>query len=212
MKRTTALTIPVLLLAAALAATALATSDPAAGDPAAGNAVLRFRGGIGVLPVSSGQGVDAIATVVNRNLVRGVQPAGQIWVIRKLNAQVSAAGDLVAIGRGLVLGGGNNIGRATGQSVFATLFCGAAEPFTEHSTNPAGVPLTDEGDFVIRDVFTPVPPTPCDSPVLLIRNAANQSWFAAGIPRVRNVQPDEELPIDNPPPTDNPPAEPPAMP
>ncbi|MCY1292788.1 hypothetical protein D9M70_420280 [compost metagenome] len=159
------------------------------------------------MPVSSGQGVDAIATVVNRNLVRGVQPAGQIWVIRTFDARVSAAGDLVAFGRGLILGGGNNIGRATGQSVFATLFCGAAEPFTEHSTNPVGVPLTEEGDFVIRDVFTPAPPTPCDSPVLLIRNAANQSWFAAGIPRARNVLPDDQPPVDNPPP-----AEPPAMP
>ncbi|MBD2838809.1 hypothetical protein ID144_17330 [Pseudomonas sp. JM0905a] len=228
MKRPTALTIPVLLLAAALAASVLAATDPAASglaaddplaaDPAAVNAVLRFRGGIGVIPVSSGQGLEAIATVVNRNLVRGVQPAGQIWVIRNLNAQVSATGDLVALGRGLVLGGGNSIGRATGQSVFATLFCGAVEPFTEHSTNLAGVPLTDEGDFVIRDAFTPAPPTPCDSPVLLIRNAANQSWFAAGIPRARNVQPDEVPPIDNPPPVDNPPpadnppAEPPAMP
>jgi hypothetical protein len=91
--------------------------------------------------------------------------------------------------------------------VFATLFCGAVAPFTEHSTDLAGVPLTEEGDFVIRDVFTPAPPTPCDSPVLLIRNAANQSWFAAGIPRARNVLPDDEPPIENPPP-----AEPPAMP
>lgn len=179
MKRTIALSIPVLLLAGALASTTLAEDS-----------VLRFRGGIGVLPVSSGQGTEAIATVVNRNIVRGVQPAGQIWVIRKFAATVSAAGDIHAVGRGLILGGGNNIGRATGQSVFATLFCGAVAPFTESSSNLVGVPLNEEGDFVIRDVLDPAPPTPCDSPVLLIRNAANSGWFAAGIPRTR-IAPDE---------------------
>ncbi|AOE85659.1 hypothetical protein [Pseudomonas sp. TCU-HL1] len=180
MKRTIAISIPVLLLAGALASTALAEDD-----------LLRFRGGIGVLPVSSGQGTENIATVVNRNLVRGVQPAGQIWVIRTFEARVSITGALRAEGRGLILGGGNNIGRATGQSVFATLFCGSVPPFAESSTDLVGVPLTEDGDFVINDVFDPVPPNPCDSPVLLIRNAANSSWFAAGIPRVRNNPPDE---------------------
>ncbi len=180
MKRTIALTIPVLLLAGALASTALAEDN-----------LLRFRGGIGVLPVSSGQGTEAIATVVNRNLVRGVQPAGQIWVIRTFEARVSIAGAFRAEGRGLILGGGNNIGRATGQSVFATLFCGSVAPFTESSTDLVGVPLTEEGDFSINDVFDPVPPNPCLSPVLLIRNAANSSWFAAGIPRVLNSQQDD---------------------
>lgn len=179
MKRTLALSIPVLLLVGALASTSLAEDG-----------VLRFRGGIGVLPVSSGQGTEAIATVVNRNIVCGVQPAGQIWVIRKFNATISVAGDIQADGRGLILGGGNNIGRATGQSVFATLFCGAVAPFTESSSNLVGVPLTEEGDFVINDVLDPAPPTPCDSPVLLIRNAANSSWFAAGIPRAQ-LAPDE---------------------
>ncbi|MCY1458661.1 hypothetical protein D9M71_760600 [compost metagenome] len=52
------------------------------------------------------------------------------------------------------------------------------------------MPLNEEGDFVIRDVLAPAPPTPCDSPVLLIRNAANSGWFAAGIPRAR-FTPDE---------------------
>ncbi|MFC5699417.1 hypothetical protein ACFPU0_28270 [Pseudomonas sp. GCM10022186] len=194
MKRTIALSIPVLLLAGALSSSAVAADG-----------ALIFRGGIGVLPVSSGQGTEAIATVVNRNLVRGVQPAGQIWVIRRFNAQVTPTGDIVAVGRGLILGGGNNIGRATGQSVFATLFCGAVEPFTESSTNLVGVPLNEEGDFVISDVLAPTPPAPCDSPVLLIRNAANSSWFAAGIPRasilpdeMEDALPMEELPPETP--------------
>ncbi|MNR03467.1 hypothetical protein D3C85_1193600 [compost metagenome] len=85
--------------------------------------------------------------------------------------------------------------------MFATLFCGAVAPFTESSSNLVGVPLTEEGDFVIRDVLDPAPPTPCDSPVLLIRNAANSSWFAAGIPRAK-FAPDEmavEPMVDMPP-------------
>ncbi|WP_137822405.1 hypothetical protein [Pseudomonas sp. D(2018)] len=186
MKRTIALSIPVLLLAGALVSTALAEDD-----------LLRFKGGIGVLPLSSGQGTEAIATVVNRNIVRGVQPAGQIWLIRSFDAQLSIAGAFRAEGRGLILGGGNNIGRATGQSVFATLFCGSVAPFTESSTDLLGVPLDEEGDFRINDVFDPVPPNPCDSPVLLIRNAANASWFAAGIPRSndRVDEPDDEPPM-----------------
>ena len=43
--------------------------------------LVRFDGGIGVDPVSSGQGTATTATVVNRNIVRGVQPPGQLWVI-----------------------------------------------------------------------------------------------------------------------------------
>jgi hypothetical protein len=50
--------------------------------------LVRFDGGIGVIPVSSGQGTAATATVVNRNIVRGVQPPGQLWVISSLKADV----------------------------------------------------------------------------------------------------------------------------
>lgn len=187
MNRTLAFSIPV-LLAGAWVSTALADDS-----------LVRFKGGIGVLPLSSGQGTEAIATVVNRNIVRGVQPPGQIWLIRTFEAKVSQAGDIKAKGRGLILGGGNNIGRATGQSVFATLFCGAVAPFSESSSDLLGVPLNEEGDFVIDDQLSPAPPVPCDSPVLLIRNAANASWFAAGIPRGnRVVDPqDDEPPMED---------------
>jgi hypothetical protein len=146
----------------------------------ADDTLASFKGGIGVIPVSSGVGMAATAEVVNRNIVRGVQPAGQIWVIRKLEAKVRTNGEIQVEGRGLVLGGGNNVGRATGQSVFATLICEAAAPFTEHSSDPDGVPLAPNGDFSIDDVLSDAPTT-CDSPVLLIRNAANANWFAAGI-------------------------------
>jgi hypothetical protein len=47
--------------------------------------LVRFKGGIGVIPVSNVV-VDATsgAITVNRNIVRGVQTAGQIWVIGDL--------------------------------------------------------------------------------------------------------------------------------
>ena len=51
-------------------------------------ALVRFEGGIGVIPVSSGVGQDATAEVVNRNIVRTVQPPGQIWRVADLKAAV----------------------------------------------------------------------------------------------------------------------------
>ena len=147
---------------------------------------LKFRGGIGVLPVAAGVGQAANADVVTRNIVRGVQPAGQIWVISDLKADVKGDGRIRVDGRGLLLGGGNAIGFNANASVFATLICEAVGPFTEHSTNGAGVALAPNGDFQIDDVLVPAPPADCDSPVLLIRVVAtNGPWFAAGIPKQR---------------------------
>jgi hypothetical protein len=149
--------------------------------PVFAGTLATFKGGIGVMPVSSGQGTASTATTVNRNIVRGVQPAGQLWVIRELEAEVKTNGTIEVKGKGLVLGGGNNIGRATGQSVFATLMCGDQATLTEHHSDLTGVPLDANGDFTIDDVLAPPPPEMCVSPVLLIRNAANFGWFAAGI-------------------------------
>ena len=103
-------------------------------------------------------------------------------MIDKLDARVKTNGDIKVKGKGLILGGGNNAGRATGQLVFATLICEAAAPFTERNTNPTGVPLSPEGDFEIDDVLMPLPESECASPMLLIRNAAGWTWFAVGIP------------------------------
>jgi hypothetical protein len=141
-----------------------------------------FDGGIGVLPVSNVV-VNATtgAITVNRNIVRGVNPAGQIWVISGLKADISTDGRIKVRGRGLLLGGGNSIGQNANQSVFATLICEAAAPFTELNTTATGVPLEPNGDFRIDDTLTPAP-ADCPSPVLLIRSAGNRSWFAAGIP------------------------------
>jgi hypothetical protein len=148
--------------------------------------LAKFKGGIGVIPVSNGVGTDATAETVTRNIVRGVQPAGQPWVIRDLEAQVQSDGSIRVTGRGLLLAGSNNIGGTANLRVFATLLCATnvVNVFTSHSTNPAGVALAPNGDFEIEDLLSPAP-TACTNPVLLIRNTsipANQGWFAAGIP------------------------------
>ena len=148
--------------------------------------LARFKGGIGVLPISSAAGVaNANGTFpdVNRNTVRTVNPPGQPWVIADLSADVKMNGGIKVDGRGLLLAGGNAIGGNANARVFATLICGAAAPFTLHSSNVAGVPLEANGDFRIDDFLSPLPPADCVSPVLLIRNAANGTWFAAGIPK-----------------------------
>ena len=120
---------------------------------------------------------------MNGNIVRGVKPAGQIWVIAALRADVKVDGRIRVNGRGLLLGGGDQIGFNGNASVFATLICEAVAPFIEHSTNATGVALAANGDFRIDDVLVPAPPADCDSPVLLIRVTAGP-WFAAGIPKL----------------------------
>jgi hypothetical protein len=142
--------------------------------PEAEPSLVMFDGGIGVIPSASAGG--------GLNIVRNVQPAGQIWVIRELRATVKLDGRITVDGRGLLLGGGNNIGGNGNASVFATLICEATAPFIEFSTNLTGVPLELNGDFRIDDVLVPVPQN-CPSPVLLIRSVSNLRWFAAGIPR-----------------------------
>ena len=136
--------------------------------------IVTFKGGIGVMPAS---------TVGSANVVQGVQPPGEPWVIRALSAQVKQDGRIHVEGRGLLLAGGNGIGTNGGQKVFATLICGTALFSTPVAD---AVPLAADGDFTIDDVLSPVPPLDCTNPVLLIRTAAGtvNPWFAAGIPVV----------------------------
>ncbi len=155
----------------ALAITGLASAQE--------NTDLKFRGAIGVIPVT---GVAATGTV-NLNVVRGVNPAGP-WRIADLDADVRSDGRIRVKGRGLLLAAGNGIGTNAGASVFATLFCGPAATATAHSSNR--VALEADGDFRIDDLLSPALPTSCDTPVLLIRNGAGSGvWFAAGIPEVK---------------------------
>jgi hypothetical protein len=143
--------------------------------PLAANAqspLVRFDGGIGVIPVRAGP---------LANTVRGVNPGGQPWVITRLTVEVKTDGRITVDGRGLLLGGGDNIGTNANQSVRARLFCGPVAVPTVHDS--VLVPLEPNGDFRIDGVVAPVPPTPCANPVLLIVSSGG-NWFAAGIPKL----------------------------
>ena len=145
------------------------------------NVLVRFSGAIGADPISNVT-VTGTTTTVSPNVVRGVNPPGQIWRIADFSAIVTTEGRIHAHGSGVLLGGGNSIGTNAGQSVFATLFCGPAASSVSSSTNQAGVALDADGDFTIDDLLAPMPPATCDSPVLLIRTTAGtHPWFAAGI-------------------------------
>src|SRR5262247_1845245 len=115
------------------------------------DSLVKFDGGIGVIPISNVV-VNADGTItVARNIVRTVNSAGQIWVIADLQADVKTDGRIRVDGRGLLLGGGNGIGTNANARVFATLICEAAPPFTLRNTTLAGVPLAANGDFRIDD-------------------------------------------------------------
>ena len=154
----------------------------------ADDTLVRFQGAIGDIPVANVAGIanaDGIFPNVTRNIVRGVDPAGQIWVIAAFRADVKVDGRIRVDGRGLLLGGGDTIGTNGNASVFATLICEAVAPFTLHNTDLDGVPLAANGDFRINDVLMPAPPAQCDSPVLLIRVTASRGVVCCGHPEAR---------------------------
>ncbi len=148
-----------------IAAFLVGTGIPAAA--LAEDSLARFEGGIGSQPLRSGGAANA---------VHGVNPGGIPWVIAQLSANVKTDGRISVAGRGLLLGGGNNVGNTGGQSVRARLVCGGA------FHDSALVPLEPDGDFRIDDVLLPAPPVPCATPVLLIVSGGG-NWFAAGIPK-----------------------------
>lgn len=137
-------------------------------DDRVDDSLVRFEGGIGSQPLRAGG---------TPNLVQGLNPGGAPWIIAKLNANVKLDGSISVSGKGLLLGGGNGIGTTGNQSVRARLFCGTV------SHDSALVRLAPNGDFKINDVLVPVPVAPCATPILLILNP-NNSWFAAGIPKL----------------------------
>jgi hypothetical protein len=145
--------------------------------------LVKFDGGIGVIPVQNGAGpanpADGTLPNVKLNVVRGVPPGAGPWRIADLKATVYVDGRIRVRGRGLLLASTNSIGQNANQRVFATLICEATPNFVERNTDVAGVPLDENGDFRIDDVLNPAP-SDCASPVLLIRNTG-RVWFAAGI-------------------------------
>ena len=155
------------LLAVALT---LCFALPAAAD----DRLVRFDGGIGVIPTGSANTVT-----------RGVPAAGQNWVIARLTADIRIDGRILVDGRGLLLGAGNNVGTNGGQSVRARLFCGATG--NGDAFDSATVPLEPNGDFRIEGEVasqTVSLPSVCERPVLLILNGGGTAWFAAGIPKL----------------------------
>jgi hypothetical protein len=157
------------------------TAGLVASPAIASDTLVKFEGGVGVHPVAGNSAAGAPTLV---NTVRGIAPGGRPWGIQKLKATVKRDGGIRAEGEGLVLAGTDNPGSRGGvRQVVATLFCGAAGPFT----SPPG-DLSVGGDFEIRGQLDATPPSPCgddtNPPVLLIRNFANGAagaWFAAGI-------------------------------
>ena len=96
------------------------------------DSLVRFDGGIGVIPASSAAGPvnpDNTFPNVTKNVVRGVNPPGSPWRIADLKADVDVYGRIKVRGRGLLLAGGNGIGTNANQKVFATLICESAAPF-----------------------------------------------------------------------------------
>jgi hypothetical protein len=160
MKKTTGMLIALLFALGAIAVPANAAN------------LASFNGGVGVIPTGS-----------TNTTVRTVLPAGQIWVIRKLAAAVKDDGTIEVVGKALLLGSGNGVGsNANNAHVFATLMCANDGNVQHNTSNTPGVQLAPNGDFVIEEALSPAPPSTCDSPVLLIRNAGNGGWFAAALP------------------------------
>ena len=159
---------------ALVAATASAAHPPV---------LLKFKGAIGVDPLTAAGGVD------QPNVVRGINPGGRAWVIRKLDATVYADARIVVQGKGLLFSSGEVIAtRGPVAQVVATLACGAADATAEKFTSDPA-PLNAAGNFTIRGSLTghdasgnvlPFPST-CANPQLLIRASATGGWFAAGI-------------------------------
>jgi hypothetical protein len=150
--------------------------------------LVKFKGAIGVDPLTAAGGVDT------PNVVRGINPGGRAWVMRDLRATVKTDGTITATGAGLLFSSGDVIGtRGPVTHVAATLACGTADA-TAAKFNSPGAPLDAAGNFQIsgalQDGVNPaVLPETCANPVLLIRSfnpatSALGGWFAAGIPDV----------------------------
>lgn len=182
-------------LATALLAACLLPPSVSAKDSSdnSGNAtgrvpvLVRFGGAIGVDPLSYAGGANTA------NVVRGINPGGRVWVLRKFEARAGTDGSISANGKGLLFASGDLIAtRGSVAQVVVTLTCGPADATARRFTS-APAALDTRGDFRITGTLSEdginaaVMPATCDNPALLVRsfnattNAAG-NWFAAGIP------------------------------
>jgi hypothetical protein len=147
--------------------------------------LLKFKGAIGVDPITANGAADA------SNVVRGVNPGGRAWVIRKLDAAIYSDATVSIRGKRLLFSSGDVIAtRGPVTHVAATLACGPADATAAKYTT-APFELDAAGDFNFRGalldgVNTAVLPAVCENPQLLIRGANPTTgvaggWFAAGI-------------------------------
>jgi hypothetical protein len=151
----------------AVAAAVFAAAFGIAFQATADDRLVKFDGGIGVVPVRAGP---------LPNTVRGTNPGGQPWVISRLSADIRTDGRISVDGRGLLIAGGDSIGTNAGQRVRAKFYCDAT-PFL----SDVDVALEPDGDFRLDGNLVGALPADCPSPVLLIVSSGNGNWFAAGI-------------------------------
>ena len=116
----------------------------AAASAAQPSVLLKFKGAIGVDPLTAAGGVDLL------NVVRGINPGGRAWVIRKLDATVYSDASIVVKGKGLLFSSGDVIAtRGPVAQVVATLACGLADATAAKFTSDTA-PLNAAGNFTIR--------------------------------------------------------------
>jgi hypothetical protein len=147
--------------------------------------LVRFDGAIAADPLTGVNGTDAL------NVVRGINPGGRAWTIRRFSANIGNDGSVSARGAGLLLASGDVIGTRAGiAQVAVTLFCGPANN-TAAAFSSAPAAFDTAGNFHVNGALTQdgvnraVLPATCDNPALLIRavgaNGAPGAWLGAGI-------------------------------
>jgi hypothetical protein len=151
----------------------------------ANDTLLKFNGGIGVIPAGGvvqpdGQPLGSPG-VVKPNIVRGFFPPGAPWRINSLKATVKVDGHINLTGTGLLLAGGDKIGTTAGVSVRASVVCGTSPLDTTDHETPSIVQLSPEGDFAFDEVLDSANLTTCVNPTLVIFNPFTAQWLAAGI-------------------------------
>ncbi len=176
-------------------------AQPATANDRDRDTLFRFDGAIGSQPLRVAAGLPV------SNTVAGVAPGGTPWPIKSLRAVIRTDGTLHINAKGILLGGGDNVGTRGGpRQMVVSLFCrgpivppAVAGPLLTASYNSTNVDLDPDGNFTLRSTLTnasgATPPADCgdtidNRPVLLLRTvtaatatppSAPSSWFAAGI-------------------------------